>query len=92
MMTIMVFGLILIFGALALYVYFGLLWLKTGAWPASTAIDGICWAISCAPESWAYWPQDWLGIHKALMWLSPPGAMFLLGMAMAWLAVSVSEN
>lgn len=91
MIAVLMFGLGAILGSACLAMYFGVLWLKNGAWPSYTAIDGFCWLFSCAPDSWAYLPQDWLGVHKVLSWLSPPGAIFILGMAAIWAVTALDE-
>lgn len=83
-------GSILILGALCIWGFFAYLWLKNGFWPSYTAIDLACLAISCAPDSWAYTPSDWVGVHKAVTWLSPAGLCFSLGMFFAWLGTLCS--
>lgn len=91
MINVMLGGIGAVLAALAIWAYFAFLWLKTGAWPDATAIDGACWLVGCAADSWAYWPTDWLGVHRALTWLSPAGALFSTGSAAVWIAISASD-
>lgn len=87
MVAFIFLGLGLVIAAGLVWAWFALTWLKTGFWPGYTSIDAFCWATSCAPDSWALWPQSWLGVHKVLMWLSPPTALLIAGLASISVAI-----
>lgn len=78
---------------LAMWIRFGYLiyfWLKNGyANRLSTlhAFSGILWS-----ESWAYFPENWIGINKILNFM--PVEIFLMfsGLLLGWIAFLIKDS
>jgi hypothetical protein len=71
------------------FAYQVFLFLKQGYWTTFSATD------FCAGEmkiQWCAAPNDWLGLHKVLEFLSPGGALFLASAVLLWLYVGISES
>ena len=77
-----------IMAAALVWAWLALAWLKTGIWPSYTVIDAACLMVTCGPDSWAMWPTSWLGVHKALMWLSPQAGLLIVGLALISIAIA----
>lgn len=76
-------GLFFLVGALLLLASCGVLawqsiqWLRFGEWPTLPMTYVLALATDAGADSWLSHPREWVGVHKALTWLSLSGALFL---------------
>ncbi|WP_416047946.1 hypothetical protein [Cupriavidus basilensis] len=83
----------LFLGAIGVPLYQAYVWMKAGTWPPLSALDGIKWL--AGPEawnSWLYWPEDWIGVHKILQECPISLALILAAVAPVWVFSKVSAN
>lgn len=73
-------------------------WLRTGEWHALPAASvGLVRILELEGEqadgtllAWASNPQSWVGLHKLVDWLSVGGALFIVGLVVASIAIVVA--
>jgi len=82
----------LFLGAIGTLLYQAFAWMKYGAWPPLSALDGIEWL--CTPEAypWLYRPDDWIGFHKMLQMCPLSLALILAAIAPTWVFGKMSAN
>lgn len=59
------------------------IWLRSGSWPKISVLDGLKYLSN---NQWLVHPTDWTGLHSMLSDGALSAALFLIGIAMVWMA------
>lgn len=67
-------------------------WLRFGIWPTEGSLAWWCNTFGCREGSWARMPEDWVGLHGALMDFPAAGSLFVVGVVVWVISAAAYED